>query len=395
MSRLPLVFLTLIAAISTPAQQPQPAGALQERFASLDKDGDGRLSAAEAPRPELMGRVDTDGDGMASLEEFTAFVESLPQRGNRAETPAKNVRSETAEDAEPFAAAAAYLKSKNGHAMLVYLGGELVFERYFNGYAKETPHLLASGTKSFSGAMAIAAVQDGFLDLDEKVADTLTEWKDDERKSRITVRQLLSLRSGIAGGDNGSVPSYAVAVKLAEAVAEPGNKFSYGPIPFQCFGEFMRRKLEPRDESVEAYLARRILKPIGLEPSFWRKDTDGNINLPSGAFLTSHEWARFGLFIQRNGMWSGEQILDPKLLQQCFRGSKANPAYGLTFWLKAGDGIPDDLVMAAGKGKQKLYILPSLDLMVLQFADAKGYQENEFLKRVLKDLPRVNGDNAK
>jgi CubicO group peptidase (beta-lactamase class C family) len=200
---------------------------------------------------------------------------------------------------------------------------------------------------------------------------------------------LLSLRSGIAGGDNGRVPSYAAAVAMAESVAEPGQKFSYGPIPFQCFGELMRCKLEPSGESVEAYLHRRILKPIGLEPSFWRTDDDGNIHLLSGAFLTSHEWARFGLFIQRQGMWSGEQVLDPELLEQCFKGSKANPAYGLTFWLGTGNGAPKDLVMAAGKGKQKLYIIPSLDLMVLQFADAKGYQEREFLSRVLADLPRV------
>lgn len=337
-----------------------------------------------------MARVDTDGDDQASLEEFIAFVKSLQERAERGGKSSTSTPETVPADAAPFESAAQYLESKNGHAMLVYLGGELIFERYLNDHTAEKPHLLASGTKSFSGAMAIAAVQDGFLDLDEKVADTLTEWQDDERKSRVTVRELIGLRSGIAGGDNGSVPSYAEAVKMADAVAEPGTRFSYGPIPFQCFGELMRRKLESTGESVESYLHRRILKPIGLEPSFWRKDGDGNIQLPSGAFLTSHEWARFGLFIQRGGEWSGEQILDPDLLQQCFKGSKANPAYGLTFWLKAGDGIPDDLVMAAGKGKQKLYIIPSLDLMVLQFADAKGYQENEFLTRVLKDLPEVN-----
>lgn len=354
-----LLFLTTLAR----GQQPGAMDLVKERFAALDKNGDGKISLEESPRPDLMPRVDTDGDGQASLTEYAAFVKSLPRRPGKPDPVKRDLPPATAgSDGSPFDAAAKYLESKNGHAMLVYLDGRLVFERYLNGYEPTTPHQLASGTKSFSGAMAVAAVQDGFLDLDEKVADTITEWKADERKSRITVRQLISLTSGIAGGDNGSVPSYAEAVKMANAIAEPGTKFSYGPIPFQCFGELMRRKLEPRGESVEAYLARRILKPIGLEPEFWRKDADGNIHLPSGAFLTPGEWARFGLFIQRGGQWSGEQILDLELLKECFRGSKTHPTYGLTFWLP-------------GKGQE--------------FADAKGYQETEFLKFVLGDLEKV------
>jgi CubicO group peptidase (beta-lactamase class C family) len=382
--------LLTLAGIAT-AQEPLAQDVVKERFAAQDTNGDGKISLEESPRPDLMPRVDTDGDGQASFAEFSAFLRALPRSRFKDDAVKRVWPPKEVGDGKAFEAAANYLESKNGHAMLVYLDGQLVFERYFNDYVPTQPHVLASGTKSFSGAMAVAAIEDGLLELDEKVVETLTEWQDDERMSRVTVRQLLSLRSGIDGGDNGRVPSYADAVKLAEAVAEPGSKFSYGPIPFQCFGELMRRKLEPRGESVEAYLKRRILQPIGLEPNFWRKDSDGNIHLPSGAFLTPDEWARFGLFIQRGGMWSGEQLLDPELLRQCFKGSKANPNYGLTFWLNAKGPGPRDLVMAAGKGKQKLYIIPSLKLMVLQFADARGYQENEFLNLVLQDVEDVRG----
>lgn len=40
--------------------------------------------------------------------------------------------------------------------------------------------------------LATCAAHDGLLKLDDKVADTLTEWRDDKRKSEITIRQLLS-----------------------------------------------------------------------------------------------------------------------------------------------------------------------------------------------------------
>jgi len=286
-----------------------------------------------------------------------------------------------------FKPAADYLSTCNGHALLVYRDGQLVFEDYLNGHRRDDPHRLASGTKSFVGVLAAMAVEDRLIKLEERVASTLTEWQDDDRKQQITIRQLLTLTSGIAGGDVGDVPSYKDAVRLAEAKFPPGEKFQYGPVPFQCFGELLRRKLEPSKETVESYLQRRLLDPIGLKPSFWRKDAHGNPNLPSGAHLTAREWAKFGLFVLNKGAWEGKQLVSEKLLAECFQGTKAHPTYGLTFWLNASDERPRDLVMAAGAGKQKLYIVPSQKLLIVQFAEAsRRFQERELMRLVLDGL---------
>jgi CubicO group peptidase (beta-lactamase class C family) len=206
------------------------------------------------------------------------------------------------EEARRFRAAAEYSLSAHGVSVLVMRRGEIIFEDYAPGW-QDKPHELASGTKSFAGVMAVCAVQDGLLKLDEKVSDTLMEWKTDPRKSQVTIRQLLSLCSGIEGGENGAPPMYRRAVVLAEATADPGTRFSYGPIPFQCFGELMRRKLESRNESVEAYLKRRILDPIGLEAGAWARDREGNLRIPSGAALTAREWAKFGV-----GCWGTQHF---------------------------------------------------------------------------------------
>jgi len=115
--------------------------------------------------------------------------------------------------------------------------------------------------------MAVCAVHDRLMTRDEKVVDTLTEWKEDKRKSQVTICQLLSLCSSIDGGDNGTVPSYKRAVSMANATAEPGKKFSSGPTPFQCIGELIRRKLEAKYESVEGYLHRRVLERLKLRYS--------------------------------------------------------------------------------------------------------------------------------
>lgn len=292
-----------------------------------------------------------------------------------------------------YESAAKYLESTNGHAMLVYEDGKLVFERYLNGHTAEKGHLLASGTKSFSGFMAVAAQEDGLLKLDEKLSETITEWKDDPQKKDLTIRQLLSLSSGIAGGENGQVPGYKRAVEIAQVTAAPGKRFQYGPIPYQIFGEVMRRKLVTSDKAKDPldYLQQRLFTPLGMKYELWREDAEKMPHLPSGAFFTAREWAKFGLLVLNGGSWEGKQIVKPESLAECFKPASANPSYGMTFWkAKPADPIPD-LVMAAGKGKQKLFIIPSRKLLIVQFADAKpSYREERFLSLALGD-ERVAG----
>jgi CubicO group peptidase (beta-lactamase class C family) len=270
--------------------------------------------------------------------------------------------------------------------MLVYEKGQLVFERYMNDYTAEKPHLLASGTKSFSGFMAVAAQEDGLLKLDEKVSATLTEWQQDERKKDITIRQLLSLSSGIHGGETGSVPNYRRALEMAEVTGLPGTRFQYGPVPFQLFGELMRRKLQASGVAQDPleYLQKRLFTPLGMKYEYWRQDKGKMPQLPSGAFFTAREWAKFGLLILQKGSWEGKVIVKPESLAECFKTSSTNPLYGMTFWKSLPSSPYPDLVMAAGKGKQKLYIFPSKELLIVQLADAeRRYSEERFISLAL------------
>jgi len=282
--------------------------------------------------------------------------------------------------------AAQYSEANNGRAMVVVQSGQVVFESYYpTGTNPERGRFLASGTKSFSCAIAVLGVQDRLLTLDEPVANTITGWKFHPQKSKITIRQLLNLTSGIQAGESRDIPTYAEAIR-APLIAEPGERFQYGPNPFQIFGEVMRRKLEARGiaGSPLVYLNSRVLRPIGLKYDRWTHQ-NGQPNLPSGAVISAREWAKYGLLILNRGQWKGQQLLDSRLLNQCFQGSAKNPAYGLTFWLnKPGlthDGLPmqpiraasDSMVMAIGTGNQVMFILPEQNLVVVRL----GRLDNE------------------
>ncbi|MBS0384544.1 MAG: beta-lactamase family protein [Proteobacteria bacterium] len=298
--------------------------------------------------------------------------------------------------------AAAYSRARRGVSLLVMRRGRIVFEDYPTPGAPDRGWELASGTKSFTGVMAAAAVRDRLLELNEPAAETLREWRSDPMKRRITIHQLLSLESGLEAGAIGRPPTYAAAVETP-ARYEPGTTFAYGPAPFQIFGEIMRRKTggDPLN-----YLTRRIFEPLRIAPTDWRRGPDGMPFMPQGAQFTARDWARFGEWV-RNG---GGDLVDRPALAQCFVPSRANPGYGMSWWLLRPGLIPPGRMagvevdaamserygtirMAAGAGDQRLYIVPDLDLVVARQADrilagmfARGgarWSDAEFLRALL------------
>lgn len=279
-------------------------------------------------------------------------------------------------------AAVAYAERHTLHALVVLCAGEVILERYANGWDAARPHALFSGTKSFWGVAAVAAETDGLLALDEPVAETIPAWGADPRKRRVTLRHLLQLTAGIGFGGLGSaVPTYERALATT-LVAEPGERFTYGGIPLQVFGAVLARKLAPRYSSPHAYLTDRILEPIGLRIERWRTLTDGTQPLPTGAFLGASAWLRFGRLVRDGGRWEGRSVLAREALERCFVGSKANPRYGLAWWLSPLPAAPD-VVYASGAGGQALYVLPAQDAVVVKFGAGSSYKHELFLRRLL------------
>lgn len=309
-------------------------------------------------------------------------------------------------------AAVAISDPQRGASILVLKDGKPICEAYAGEGARDHRMEIWSGTKSFSGIMAAAAVQDGLLTLDEPVSKTIPEWADDPRKAKATIRHLLTLSAGVRG-PVGRPPTFADAVQLP-LESEPGEIFVYGPGSFQIFGEVMRRKLAAAGQPADPYLylKRRILDPIGMGDVVWRRNPAGDPLMPQGAVMTAREWSRFGEFVRAGGKVGGKTLVDPQTFRQLFQSSKANAAYGITWWLPHGapdtdrvgsnldlgarsNEFPKDLVLAAGAGDQRLYIIPSLKITVVRQASfslrdalaqrrsGRSWSDADFLKATL------------
>src|SRR5436305_1502223 len=102
------------------------------------------------------------------------------------------------------AAALEYAAKHGLQAVVAERAGQTVAEQYDNGFTAESAHALYSGTKSFWGVTALYAQRDGLLELDELVADTFPQWREDPWKRRVTLRMLLTLTAGHGFGGLGS-----------------------------------------------------------------------------------------------------------------------------------------------------------------------------------------------
>ncbi|MBP7148976.1 MAG: serine hydrolase [Acidobacteria bacterium] len=287
-------------------------------------------------------------------------------------------------------AAKQYNASTGGVSLLVWVNGQVVCEDYNSGSGPNVAHELWSCTKSFSGAMAAAAIDDGLISSwDERLVETIPEWRGDPRKSQVTLRQLLSLTSGIQAEVSG-MPTYAEAI-LVPATHDPGTYWEYGSVPYQIFGEFMRRKLAPNYVDPLAYMQARFFAPIGAQYSGWTRGTDNMPHLPWGSQWTPREWINYGELVRLGGWWPPlqQQLIAQESLDAAFHRSPVNAEYGLTWWLPVPGNvrIPCDAVMAVGLGTQELYVIRSLKLVAARQTDAPwdglNYSHEEFLDRLL------------
>lgn len=301
-----------------------------------------------------------------------------------------------------------YSRAHHGLALVIVQGGRALCDDH-SGLPADVPFRIYSGTKNFVALTCLIAAQNGLLTLDEPASLTLPEWRHDRRRT-ITIRQLLNQTSGLdpsAGmiGDAGDQMAAAVHAPLR---ASPGSQFHYGPANYQALGEILQRKLKRSGTSVSDYMHRVIFDPLDIDVAAWAHDDDGNPLMHAGIQLTADNWIKFGLLILHRGASGTKQLVEPRLFSQLFRGTDANPAYGLSFWLNRSEeggqpmldlqpamdgeqldaGGPSDLIAAEGSDKQRLYVIPSRDLVIVRFAAGGHFSDQDFLSRLLAGQAR-------
>lgn len=325
------------------------------------------------------------------------------------------------QDPQPaHAAAAEYSVAHGGLALVVRdAQGEILFEHYAEGFGPANALPLYSAGHGFWAVAALAAEEDGLLELDAPVARWLPAWKGVVAKEEVLVRQLLDMTAGldpnpkaVRSGQTSDRYAAAVAARMTE---KAGARFRFGPSTWMVLGALFTEVGKPRAEDAIAYLKRRVLEPLSIATHEWERDRAGNPMIPFGAYLSAREWSKLGAFLLAGGRVGETQVLAAERVARLSQPCAVKSGYGLGFWLReslahaqedeaqaAGEGeaaaadvlagLPEDVYFSAGLGGQRLYVIPSRGVTIARLAlAADAWSDVRFLRHLL-DLPAAAGD---
>ncbi|MEL6559332.1 MAG: serine hydrolase [Bacteroidota bacterium] len=246
-------------------------------------------------------------------------------------------------------------------AFLIIRSDTIVYERYVES---DKDDLLTSFSiaKSFVSALMGIAIEEGAVNAEsDPITDYIPELKGKAGFDKITIADLLDMRSGIkyveqyrplfsdVAKDFGTSDIKGNIKKLS--IQNPADQYlDYKSVNTQLLSYIIENATGKR---IYEYLSEKIWKPLGMQsPASWSVDSDEHKQVKAFCCLnaTARDYARFGRLYLHNGAWQGKQIIPKNWVQKSttFSEVKNKFLYTWQWWhnvdyvrYNKGDKLPD------------------------------------------------------
>lgn len=289
--------------------------------------------------------------------------------------------------------------NKGTFAVAVAYKNQLVAEKYNPGFSAKNRFLSWSMAKSFINALVGIMVKKGLLNINAP-AD-IPEWKNDKRAS-ITIENLMHMNSGLKWNeDYGNVSNVTVMLYEASDMARfayrkplvyrPDSLWYYSSGSTNIVSYLIRRRLN-NDAEYYAFPRRELFNPTGMRSVIFETDATGTFAGSSYLYASMRDYVRFGLLFLNKGNWLGNQMLPKGWTDQVTIPAKGSDGkYGAFFWLnRSGQypAVPKDLFYCDGHDGQFIYIIPSLQLVVVRtgFSKKGDFNSQKFLASIVASI---------
>lgn len=293
-------------------------------------------------------------------------------------------------------------------AVVIIQGGRLVFERYADGYSRDTRLNSWSMAKSVTHALVGAAVLQGRVAIDTPMGNP--HWRASDRRASVSWRNWLNMVDGLEYSENGDSVANAGNARMLfgegrqhttrwaanlPLIHDPGTHWNYSSAGTLLISDALTRAIVPnpqspieRRERMRAWMNTSLFDQIGVHPVV-EFDPQGLFYGSSLVWMTGRDWARFGYLYLRGGVWDGQRVLPEGWVDF---GRTPGPAqntdtYGAHWWLTppTGDGRPArslitgdemrDAFSAQGYEGQIVVVVPSKDLVMVRLGLFTGGSE--------------------
>lgn len=259
-------------------------------------------------------------------------------------------------------------------SVVVIKDGYIVFERYFNDYTKETPHIIYSCTKSFVSTIFGIAHENGAIpSLDTRLLDIFPDTQPanvDEWKKSITIMNLLMMSAGFEARDSwlyqweklGNLHEAPDAVEYTLNLTmefEPGSRFEYTNAVSHLLSCIITEKT---GVSAAEYGQEHLFGPLGITLHQWDTDNMGRNWGYNRIYITPQDMGKLGFLFLHGGEWDGEQIISSDWVSEATThrlDANLLDGYGYQWWV--GDGF----YTALGYMGQFIMVFPEHDMIVV------------------------------
>ena len=264
-------------------------------------------------------------------------------------------------------------------AFLVIKNDSIWYEKYCDGFGKNSQTNSFSMAKSITSALLGKAIDDGFIkSLEQPVSDFYPQYAG----TGMTVGDLSSMASGLDWDESYSNPFGMTArayydsdldetILKLKVVETPGKSYKYLSGNTQLLAMVIQKATK---KQLAGYLHESFWQPMGFEhPAIWQIDDAKNKLVKAYCCLGSNarDFARFGKLYKQYGKWNGEQILDSAFVAKSIEPRFAeSPEYGYGFWLS--DFMGKKIYAMRGILGQYVIVIPEDDLIIVRLGKQRG-----------------------
>jgi CubicO group peptidase (beta-lactamase class C family) len=269
------------------------------------------------------------------------------------------------------------------HSVMLLRHGQVVAAGWWAPFTEDRPHLLYSLSKTFTATALGFAVDEGLIDLDERVVDAFPEFAGEvttPRARSIRVRHLAAMASGhtqemlqIAEQTDPLEPVRGFL--LHEPEREPGSVFAYSqPCTYTVAAIIQRRA----GTDLIGYLRPRLFDPLGIPPVGWEAYPEGRSLGFSGLYASTETIAKLGQLYLDDGSWQGRRLLPEGWVEQVSTNWVSTPGRGSPDW-ECGYGFQVWHARHGYRGDgafgQFCVILPEQDAVLAMTCSTEAMQE--------------------
>ncbi len=278
------------------------------------------------------------------------------------------------------------------HSLLIIHDGRLVFEKYYNGWTKDSLHQLQSATKSIISTLLGCALQQKYIESENELISAYfpKQYFRDNLKKQMRISDLLTQRHGLTwnegawedpGNDWRKIISrqgnwYDMILRIPMDTM-PGTRFVYGNAAPTLVSAIIQQASKL---SIDSFAVTYLFKPLGIRKYwFWQGNGDPPNNGMALVSLTSRDMAKIGQLYLQNGKWDNNQVIPFRYVQSAVsshvkavggNGAYKQYDYGYFWWSNpvSQNDKKTNVFLARGAGGQNIIVNRDEKLVVVTTA---------------------------